>query len=66
MRVLSGNQYNLNMVIRAPGGAGGLGMQMEISMKMFAGGEVVSFLFAFLALVWLADLVSKWLRAWIE
>jgi len=46
-------------------GAGGLGMQMELSMKMFAGGEVVSFLFAFLGLVWLADIVSRRLRAWI-
>ncbi len=27
LRVLSGGQYNLNMVIRAPGGAGGLGVQ---------------------------------------
>lgn len=47
-------------------GAGGLGMQMELSMKMFAGGEVFSFLLAFLALVWVADLTSKWLRAWID
>jgi len=27
LRVLSGGQYNLNMVIRTPGGAGGLGVQ---------------------------------------
>ena len=27
LRVLSGGQYNLNMVIRTPGGAGGLGIQ---------------------------------------
>lgn len=47
-------------------GAGGLGMQMELSMKMFAGGEVLSFLLAFLGLVWLADLASRWLRAWID
>ncbi len=47
-------------------GAGGLGMQMELSMKMFAGGEVFSFLLAFLCLVWVADLASKWLRAWID
>jgi phosphonate transport system permease protein len=46
-------------------GAGGLGMQMEISMKMLAGGEVIMFLGAFLLLVALADLVSKKLREWI-
>jgi pyruvate dehydrogenase E1 component beta subunit len=27
LRILSGGQYNLNMVIRTPGGAGGLGVQ---------------------------------------
>lgn len=47
-------------------GAGGLGMQMELSMKMLAGGEVVVFLLAFLALVAIADLASKRLRAWID
>lgn len=46
-------------------GAGGLGMQMELSMKMLAGGEVIVFLVAFLALVSLADLVSRWLRRWL-
>jgi phosphonate transport system permease protein len=43
-------------------GAGGLGQQMEISMKMFAGGEVVTLLAVFVALVALADVVSKRLR----
>ena len=47
-------------------GAGGLGQQMELSMKMLAGGEVVMFLLAFVALVSLADLVSKRLRAWMQ
>lgn len=46
-------------------GAGGLGQQMEISMKMLAGGEVVSFLLAFVVLVAMADFVSRRLRAWI-
>ncbi|MCL4415532.1 MAG: alpha-ketoacid dehydrogenase subunit beta [Actinobacteria bacterium] len=27
LRIISGNQYNLNMVVRTPGGAGGLGAQ---------------------------------------
>lgn len=47
-------------------GAGGLGLQMELSMKMLNGGEVFSFLLAFLALVWIADAVSRRLRAWIS
>jgi phosphonate transport system permease protein len=47
-------------------GAGGLGQQMELSMKMLAGGEVVMFLLAFVALVSLADLVSKRLRRWMQ
>src|SRR3984893_14528706 len=37
-------------------GAGGLGMQMELSLKMFAGGEVLTMLAVFVALVWFADL----------
>jgi phosphonate transport system permease protein len=43
-------------------GAGGLGQQMDTSMKMFAGGEVATMLVVFVALVWLADLASAWLR----
>jgi phosphonate transport system permease protein len=43
-------------------GAGGLGMQMELSLKMFAGGEVLTMLAVFVALVWFADLVSAALR----
>lgn len=46
-------------------GAGGLGMQMELSLKMFAGGEVVTMLLVFVLLVWIADLVSAALRRWI-
>lgn len=44
-------------------GAGGLGQQMEISMKMFAGGEVVTLLLVFVALVAVADALSNRLRA---
>jgi len=43
-------------------GAGGLGQQMDASMKMFNGSEVATMLLVFMALVWLADRVSAWLR----
>jgi len=43
-------------------GAGGLGQQMELSMKMLAGAEVLTMLLVFVALVWIADIVSAFLR----
>jgi phosphonate transport system permease protein len=43
-------------------GAGGLGQQLDSSMKMFAGGEVLTMLLVFFALVALADRTSAWLR----
>ncbi|MCE2915809.1 MAG: ABC transporter permease [Rubrivivax sp.] len=43
-------------------GAGGLGQQMDNSMKMFKGGEVLSMLVVFVLLVALADRVSAGLR----
>jgi phosphonate transport system permease protein len=43
-------------------GAGGLGQQMDVSMKMFAGSEVSTMLIMFVILVWIADYVSAWLR----
>jgi phosphonate transport system permease protein len=43
-------------------GAGGLGQQMDNSMKMFAGDEVLAMLLVFMALVALADRVSAGLR----
>lgn len=43
-------------------GAGGLGQQMDLSIRMFAGGEVASMLLTFLVLVLLADLLSQQLR----
>jgi phosphonate transport system permease protein len=43
-------------------GAGGLGQQMDASMKMFNGGEVCTMLIVFIVLVWLADQASAWLR----
>jgi phosphonate transport system permease protein len=43
-------------------GAGGLGQQMDTSMKMFNGGEVATMLAVFVVLVALADRASGWLR----
>jgi phosphonate transport system permease protein len=43
-------------------GAGGLGQQMELSMRMLNGGEVSAILLVFLLLVVLADAVSAFLR----
>ena len=43
-------------------GAGGLGQQMDNSMKMFQGAEVATMLIAFMLLVALADQASAWLR----
>ncbi len=43
-------------------GAGGLGQQLDNSMKMFNGGEVATMLMVFIALVWLADRASSYLR----
>ena len=43
-------------------GAGGLGQQLDNSMKMFKGSEVATLLIVFMLLVWLADKASSWLR----
>lgn len=43
-------------------GAGGLGQQMDASMKMFNGSEVSTMLLMFMLLVWAADSASGWLR----
>ncbi len=43
-------------------GAGGLGQQLDASMKLFNGGEVATILIAFVLLVALADAVSARLR----
>ncbi|MCK6420804.1 MAG: ABC transporter permease [Aquabacterium sp.] len=47
-------------------GAGGLGQQIDSSMKMFAGGEVATLLLVFVALVALADRASALLRRWLD
>ena len=43
-------------------GAGGLGQQMDNSMRMFNGSEVATMLIVFILLVGLADLLSTWMR----
>ena len=43
-------------------GAGGIGQQLDTSMKMFAAGEVCTLLLVFVILVWFADQASAWLR----
>jgi phosphonate transport system permease protein len=43
-------------------GAGGLGQEMDSSMKMFNGGEVSTMLIVFVLLVVLTDQLSAWLR----
>ena len=43
-------------------GAGGLGQQIDLSRRRFAGAEGASMLLTFLLLVWLADQLSRLLR----
>jgi phosphonate transport system permease protein len=43
-------------------GAGGLGQELDNSMKMFNGGEVLTMLLVFVGLVAFADRVSAGLR----
>ena len=43
-------------------GAGGLGQEMDNSMKMFAGAEVATMLLVFIGLVALADRASATIR----
>jgi phosphonate transport system permease protein len=43
-------------------GAGGLGQQLEMSSKMFNGGEVATMLIVFMALVAVADSLSSYFR----
>ncbi|MBB1609552.1 MULTISPECIES: ABC transporter permease [unclassified Pseudomonas] len=47
-------------------GAGGLGQQVDLSLRMFAGGEVASILLTFLLLVLGADQLSRFLRRRLE
>ena len=47
-------------------GAGGLGQQMDFSLRMFAASEVASLLLTFLALVLLADQLSRLLRGRLQ
>ena len=47
-------------------GGGGLGQEMDNSMKAFAGDEVATILLVFILLVAIADQVSHYLRRWLE
>jgi phosphonate transport system permease protein len=47
-------------------GAGGLGQQLDMSVKMLAGGEVTTILLVFVLLVAVADLVSRVLRRQLD
>lgn len=47
-------------------GAGGLGQQMDASMKMFNGGEVATILIVLMLLVAMADQISAWIRRSIQ
>lgn len=47
-------------------GAGGLGQEMDSAVKMLAGGEVMTLLLTFVALVAVADGVSAWLRRLLQ
>lgn len=47
-------------------GAGGLGQQMDASMKMFNGGEVATILVVLMVLVAIADLMSAFIRKAIQ
>lgn len=65
--IISYSVYRWECAIRASVimgfvGAGGLGQQIDLSLRMFAGAEVASMLLTFLVLVLLADLFSRWLR----
>ncbi len=46
-------------------GAGGLGQQLELSLRMLNGAEACTILFIFLLLVLLSDAVSAALRRWL-
>ena len=67
-KVRKASKYGADVIkITATGGvlsnvAGGLGQQMDNSMKMFNGSEVATMLLVFMALVALADRASAWLR----
>lgn len=69
--MLSYSVYRWECAIRASVvmgfvGAGGLGQQIDLSLRMFAGGEVASILLTFFVLVLLADLLSRLLRGRLE
>lgn len=69
--ILSYTVYRWECAIRASAvlgfvGAGGLGQQIELSLRMFAGDEVASVLLVFLLLVFAADALSRSVRIAID
>jgi phosphonate transport system permease protein len=65
--LLSYSVYRWECAIRSSAvlgfvGAGGLGQQMDASMKMFNGGEVATILLVLMLLVATADQISSWVR----
>lgn len=65
--LLSYSVYRWECAIRSSAvlgfvGAGGLGQQMDASMKMFNGGEVATILLVLMLLVAMADQISSWVR----
>ncbi|NCU99448.1 MAG: ABC transporter permease subunit, partial [Betaproteobacteria bacterium] len=69
--LLSYSVYRWECAIRSSAvlgfvGAGGLGQQMDASMKMFNGGEVATILMVLMLLVAMADQISSWMRRAVQ
>lgn len=69
--LLSYSVYRWECAIRSSAvlgfvGAGGLGQQMDASMKMFNGGEVSTILLVLMLLVAMADQISSWVRKAVQ
>lgn len=69
--LLSYSVYRWECAIRSSAvlgfvGAGGLGQQMDASMKMFNGGEVATILLVLMLLVAMADQLSSWVRKAVQ
>jgi phosphonate transport system permease protein len=69
--VVSYTLYRWECAIRASAilgfvGAGGLGQQIELSMRMFQFNEVFTLLGVLFVLVGVVDFISGWIRSWIS
>lgn len=67
-KIASYTVYSFECCVRAASvlgfvGAGGVGYEINMSMKLFEYGQVLTLIAAFLLLVGLADSASRWLRA---